>query len=96
MKKIVLLILTIGLLSFRTVSKKQEEKMMNKQEIATFGGGCFWCTEAVFSELEGVINVESGYSGGEMPNPTYKDISTGTSGHAEVIHITFNPKKPHS
>lgn len=95
MKKIVLLILTIGLLSFMTVSKKQEEKMMNKQEIATFGGGCFWCTEAVFSELEGVINVESGYSGGEMPNPTYKDISTGTSGHAEVIHITFNPKKIH-
>lgn len=64
-----------------------------KYEIATFGGGCFWCTEAIFLELEGVIRVESGYSGGHVDNPTYKEICTGNTGHAEVIQITFDPAK---
>ncbi|HIP26625.1 MAG TPA: peptide-methionine (S)-S-oxide reductase [Flavobacteriaceae bacterium] len=95
MKKIILIILAIGLLSFIANNNQENKNIMNKQEIATFGGGCFWCTEAVFSELKGVENVESGYSGGKLPNPTYKDISTGTTGHAEVIHITFNPEKIH-
>lgn len=62
-------------------------------EKATFGGGCFWCTEAVFQELKGVYKVTSGYSGGTMPNPSYKMICTGTTGHAEVIQIEYDPKQ---
>ena len=61
-------------------------------ETATFGGGCFWCTEAIFKSLKGVELVESGYSGGKTKNPTYKEVCTGETGHAEVIQITFNPK----
>ena len=61
-------------------------------ETATFGGGCFWCTEAIFKSLKGVEAVESGYSGGKVKNPTYKEICTGETGHAEVIQITFDPK----
>lgn len=61
------------------------------QEIATLAGGCFWCTEAVFQDLKGVSSVESGYIGGTRPNPTYEDICTGTTGHAEAIRITFDP-----
>ncbi len=60
---------------------------------ATFGGGCFWCTEAVFLELKGVKSVVSGYSGGERKNPTYKQVTTGRTGHAEVIHIEYDPNK---
>ncbi len=60
-------------------------------QIATLGGGCFWCMEAVFDELKGVVKVESGYSGGTTVNPTYEQVSTGTTGHAEVVQITFNP-----
>ncbi len=60
-------------------------------QTATFGGGCFWCTEAVFQRLKGVKEVESGYTGGTTENPTYKDICTGTTGHAEVIRITYDP-----
>lgn len=62
-------------------------------EIATFAGGCFWCTEAIFLEIDGVEKVVSGYIGGKTLNPTYKDICTGETGHAEAIQITFNPKK---
>jgi len=61
-------------------------------EIATFGGGCFWCTEAIFRSLKGVETVESGYSGGKTKNPTYQEVCTGETGHAEVIQITFDPK----
>jgi peptide-methionine (S)-S-oxide reductase len=60
-------------------------------DTATFGGGCFWCTEAIFLQLKGVQSVVSGYEGGTMPNPTYKDVCTGTTGHAEVIRITYDP-----
>jgi len=60
-------------------------------EVATFAGGCFWCTEAVFSQLKGVEKVESGYSGGKLENPTYEQVSTGTTGHAEAVQITFDP-----
>ena len=63
------------------------------RHIATFGGGCFWCTEAVFELVEGVEDVVSGYSGGTTLNPTYADICTGRSGHAEVIKITYDPTK---
>lgn len=62
-----------------------------KTETATLGGGCFWCVEAVFQEVKGVTAVESGYTGGKTENPTYKDICTGTTGHAEVCKITFDP-----
>jgi peptide-methionine (S)-S-oxide reductase len=59
-------------------------------EIATLGNGCFWCTEAVFQHVKGVLKVESGYSGGDTINPTYKDICTGTTNHAECLQITFD------
>jgi peptide-methionine (S)-S-oxide reductase len=62
------------------------------EEIATFGGGCFWCTEAVFSELQGVEKVESGYAGGSTLDPTYEQVCSGKTGHAEVVQITFNPR----
>ena len=65
---------------------------MNKgQEITTLGGGCFWCLEAVFSELRGIENVVSGYSGGSVSDPSYQQICTGSTGHAEVVQITFDP-----
>jgi peptide-methionine (S)-S-oxide reductase len=63
----------------------------NELETATFGGGCFWCTEAVFDEVIGVTDVVSGYTGGQLANPTYDDICTGSTGHAEVIRVTFDP-----
>jgi peptide-methionine (S)-S-oxide reductase len=59
---------------------------------ATFGSGCFWCTEAVFQQLKGVKSVVSGYCGGKTKNPTYAQVSTGTTGHAEVIRVTYDPK----
>ncbi|HEX8269003.1 MAG TPA: peptide-methionine (S)-S-oxide reductase MsrA [Flavobacterium sp.] len=62
-------------------------------EVATLAGGCFWCTEAVFLELDGVKSVVSGYIGGKTVNPTYKEICSGETGHAEAIQITFDPKK---
>lgn len=62
-----------------------------QKETATFGGGCFWCTEAIFKNLKGVETVESGYSGGKVKNPTYREVCTGETGHAEVIQITFDP-----
>ncbi|WP_299577699.1 peptide-methionine (S)-S-oxide reductase MsrA [uncultured Sunxiuqinia sp.] len=60
-------------------------------EVATFGAGCFWCTEAVFKELKGVESVVSGYSGGEIINPSYREVTTGRTGHAEVVEIEFDP-----
>jgi peptide-methionine (S)-S-oxide reductase len=59
-------------------------------ELATFGGGCFWCLDAAFRQLRGVVKVESGYSGGKRPNPTYEQVCSGATGHAEVIQITFD------
>ncbi len=64
-----------------------------KQEIATLGGGCFWCLEAVFQELRGVEQVVSGYAGGHQPNPTYEQVLTGRTGHAEVVQVTFDPSQ---
>jgi peptide-methionine (S)-S-oxide reductase len=62
------------------------------KDVATLAGGCFWCTEAIFKELRGVEKVESGYSGGKVANPSYEQVSTGNTGHAEAIQITFDPK----
>jgi len=64
---------------------------MGTSEIATLGGGCFWCLEAVFDEMEGVLSVESGYMGGHVPNPDYRTVCTGRSGHVEVVQVTFDP-----
>ena len=63
----------------------------DKMEVATLGGGCFWCTEAVFDDLKGVISVESGYSGGTVANPSYEQVCTGKTGHAEVVQVSFDP-----
>jgi len=63
-----------------------------KSETATLAGGCFWCTEAIFQRLKGVQTVTSGYSGGQMPNPSYQIVTTGQTGHAEAIQIEFDPK----
>jgi peptide-methionine (S)-S-oxide reductase len=73
------------------MTKKRSKNDSNRSEVATIGGGCFWCTEAVFNELKGVKKVESGYSGGSVVNPTYEQVCTGGTGHAEVVQITFNP-----
>ncbi|MCC6393452.1 MAG: peptide-methionine (S)-S-oxide reductase MsrA [Bryobacterales bacterium] len=65
---------------------------MTQYEVSTLAGGCFWCLEAVFDELEGVVSVESGYMGGHVPNPGYKEVCTGATGHAEVVRVAFNPE----
>lgn len=72
----------------RTVSKEKEMNIFN--DTLVIGGGCFWCTEAVFSELKGVVKVEAGYAGGNTIKPNYKEVCTGTTNHAEVIRIFFN------
>jgi|TARA_B110000238_G_C15960832_1_gene367328 peptide-methionine (S)-S-oxide reductase len=98
MKQFGLLILGMVLVSCTVQGQKQKTTIKDKitttvnMELATFGGGCFWCTEAIFEQLEGVLMVESGYSGGHVENPSYNSVINGRSGHAEVIHITFDPK----
>lgn len=62
-------------------------------EMATFGSGCFWCTEAIFLNVEGVTRVESGYTGGKVKDPTYKEVCSGLTGHAEVVRIAFDPQR---
>lgn len=64
---------------------------MKKLELATFGGGCFWCVEAIFKELKGVEKVVSGYAGGDIPNPNYHEVCEGSTGHAEVVQVRFDP-----
>jgi peptide-methionine (S)-S-oxide reductase len=98
----VLGILMISNLSCAQSSNKKENKMENLPktviqvpdglEVATLGGGCFWCTEAIYQDLKGVEKVRSGYSGGYIIEPTYKQVTSGTSGHAEVIQFWFDPK----
>jgi peptide-methionine (S)-S-oxide reductase len=65
--------------------------MNTMYELATLGGGCFWCLEAVYDDLQGVVDVVSGYSGGTVPQPSYQDVCTGSTGHAEVVQVTFDP-----
>lgn len=81
-------IFKLSIIIFATLFATEKEKEM---DIATFGNGCFWCTEAVFQQLKGVSKVESGYSGGQVDNPSYKAVCSGTTGHAEVLQITFDP-----
>ena len=73
--------------------QKVKMNMNANLEVATFGGGCYWCIEAIFQRLEGVEKVESGFSGGQVKNPTYREVCTGATGHAEVIQITFDTTK---
>ena len=65
----------------------------DKVDTATFGTGCFWCTEAIFEQLNGVLKVTSGYSGGQVKNPTYKEVCTGETGHAECVQVVYEPDK---
>jgi peptide-methionine (S)-S-oxide reductase len=66
--------------------------MEQREETATLAGGCFWCLEAVFADLRGVARVVSGYAGGDVPNPSYQAVCSGTTGHAEVVQVTFDPQ----
>ncbi|WP_293744773.1 peptide-methionine (S)-S-oxide reductase MsrA [uncultured Pedobacter sp.] len=84
MRKLFLILLAI-------LSLNQANAQGKKTEKATFGMGCFWCTEAIFQRLKGVISVKSGYEGGTLSNPTYEEVCTGATGHAEVLEITYNP-----
>lgn len=77
--------------AFKEVEQMHESVNGNELKLATFGGGCFWCTEAVFAELKGVSKVVSGYTGGDKVNPTYKEVCSGTTGHAEVIQLSYDP-----
>ena len=85
--------LIISLFSIN-IAHTQNQSMTTTQNLleATFGGGCFWCTEAIFAELKGVESVASGYAGGHVKNPTYEEVCTGSTGHAEVIRIIYDPK----
>lgn len=87
----VFLLVSIAACSQKT---KREELQMNREnlETAVLAGGCFWCTEAVFEQLKGVDHVEPGYTGGNVMNPTYEQVCTGTTGHAEVIKIWYDPQ----
>lgn len=90
MKKHTLLILLLFIITVPSVFAKAK-LTAPVTEKATFGMGCFWCSEAIFQRLKGVIKVESGYAGGNYKNPTYEDVCTGSTGHAEVIQITYEP-----
>lgn len=74
-----------------TVVTTTSLKPTGNGELATFGGGCFWCSEAVFEQIKGVRSVVAGYSGGSVANPTYRDVCSGLTGHAEVVQVTFDP-----
>lgn len=98
--KIMLTAAIAGLTTLVSCAQKTPSTTMNmnnttsstvKTETATFANGCFWCTEAIFEELDGVISAVSGYSGGKTSNPTYKDIGTGETGHAECLEIVYDP-----
>ncbi len=94
---IVVLIVTVSTSQGNNITnKKTVNNMMNEenkiQGVATFGAGCFWCVEAIFQDIRGVTDVVSGYSGGDVKNPTYAEVCTGSTGHAEVCQIYFDPE----
>ncbi len=93
MKQTVYLLLAVGALNFTALAQSTQTMNTNKIETATFGGGCFWCMEAVFERLPGVKSVTSGFAGGHTTNPTYEQVCTGDTGHAEVTQIEFDPVK---
>src|SRR5689334_21633475 len=96
--------LFISLFSFSAIAACNSEKnyqimsssvsnAMEKTDTATFGTGCFWCTEAIFEEMNGVLKVTSGYMGGTKENPTYEEVCTGATGHAECVQVVYEPSK---
>jgi peptide-methionine (S)-S-oxide reductase len=87
-----LLLTTIYSLLTSLPTSPKEPTMAGTLETATLGSGCFWCSEAIYSDLEGVASAVSGYSGGTVANPTYEKVCSGTTGHAEVVQVTFDPK----
>ena len=96
MRKLVFIIaIVFGIIACNANEKPKEDKLMENKptEIAILGAGCFWCVEAVFEDLKGVYKVESGYMGGKIKNPTYKEVCSGKTGHAEVAKITYNPEE---
>lgn len=93
MKRIFYLLLAAGALIFSAPAQTTNSMSANQTEIADLGGGCFWCMEAVFERLPGVISVTSGFAGGTTENPTYEQVCTETTGHAEVTEIVFDPGK---
>ena len=92
--KVISIVSFLFVFTFSCAQKETQTnyKRLDKMEIATLGSGCFWCVEAVFQELKGVESVESGYSGGSVKNPSYKEVCNGTTGHAEVVQVTFDPE----
>jgi len=86
-------LLPIGALSLGLLTTSAQTMNTNQTALATFGGGCFWCTEAEFQKLPGIKSIISGYAGGNVENPTYEDVCTGTTGHAEVIQVEYDPAK---
>jgi peptide-methionine (S)-S-oxide reductase len=93
MKKVVLLVL-ISICSNMLFAQAQKTKNMNNElQLATLGSGCFWCTEAFFLRIKGIESVVSGYSGGKVKNPTYREVCSGLTGHAEVVQVKFNPNE---
>ncbi|MCI0744951.1 MAG: peptide-methionine (S)-S-oxide reductase MsrA [Verrucomicrobia subdivision 3 bacterium] len=93
----ILLILLIGMVTMQAAERKVNESNTvpgtNETALATFGGGCFWCTEALFERVKGVKSAISGYAGGAVDKPTYKQVCSGATGHAEVIQVQYNPKE---
>jgi|SRR3989344_1289310 len=97
-KQIIFLFISIILVSCKQNIKAEKQIVINNQsnsgmDTATFGAGCFWCVEAQFQMLDGVISVSSGFSGGTVKNPAYREVCNGTTGHAEVCQIVYDPKK---
>src|SRR5437660_1366324 len=86
-----LLSLSLALCTASAQSQIPMSDSTNKTALATFGGGCYWCTEAIFQLIPGVKTVTSGFAGGTKENPTYEEVCTGTTGHAEVIQIEYDP-----
>jgi peptide-methionine (S)-S-oxide reductase len=93
MRRIIYSLLAVGALNFSASAQPTNIMNPNKTELATFGGGCFWCMDAVFERLPGVKSVTSGFAGGRTASPTYPEVCTGTTGHAEVTQIEFDPAK---
>ncbi len=93
MKHLICCLLAAGAWNLSAPAQPVKDMNTNKTELATFGGGCFWCMEAVFERLPGVKSVASGYAGGQTASPTYEQVCTGATGHAEVTQIEFDPAK---
>jgi len=91
MKHVKIILPFILVLTLSLFAQKNNKTMNDQLAVATFGNGCFWCTEAIFQQLKGVKTVLPGYIGGEVKNPSYKEVCTGTTGHAEAIQITYDP-----